>query len=142
MKWVSTTDRPLMSRLMMVPEWKQRYLAHIRTILGERFLLEETTGKLSGRTIGNVGLYGYNPAAKCFECVYAYSDLNAMIRLSGVSKDGRTVELEGESVRKTGRVQTSVKLRLDNPSLFTLTIGPTGGEGPVATMTYTRAEKK
>lgn len=33
----TASNRPLLSKLLAVPEWRQRYLAHMRTVLEERF---------------------------------------------------------------------------------------------------------
>ncbi|MBK7426441.1 MAG: CotH kinase family protein [Saprospiraceae bacterium] len=39
-KNVSNVNYPLLNKLLNIPEWRQRYLAHYRTILGESFTVE------------------------------------------------------------------------------------------------------
>jgi hypothetical protein len=83
--------------------------AKLKTILGGRFLVEESTGSLFGQKTGSMHLLGYNNGTGKYEGTWVYTGSTGMMNLTGTSKDdGKTIEIYGDLRDGKGRQNNSI----------------------------------
>lgn len=115
----------------------------ISVVLGGRFLMEESTDTVMGRTVDGLRLYGYNNATKQYEMARMYTMSTAITMMSGSSSDGgTTIDFTG-STDNAGASKSPLhaKLRIVNGDGFEVTMSTTGDDGkdaPFQSTTYTR----
>jgi hypothetical protein len=117
--------------------------ARLTSILGGRFLSEETGGALFGQPTASLHLWGYNDAAKQFEATWVYTGSTAMMSLRGTSKDdGKTIEWSGSFAEADGKEKTLyVVQHFLDPDHFTAELyakNPDGSKGPTLETRYAR----
>ena len=139
-------DYTTVSKFMMKPGDPGRETqgsAKLKTILGGRFIMEETEGSLLGQKNSGFHLLGYNNGAGQYEGTWAYTGSTALMNLKGSSKDdGKTIELAAtyEQIKGTVTNLTVVIRQIDDDHLVVALIakGPDGKQGPTLETSYTR----
>jgi len=117
--------------------------AKISVQLGGRFLLEESTDTVFGRTVEGLRVYGYDNATKQYEMARMYTMSTAITMMKGTSIDGgKTIDFIGESESSGGgKTPLHVRLRRVSDDEFVetfFTAGPDGKEAAFQETTYTR----
>ncbi len=117
--------------------------AKISSVLGGRFLLEESTDTVMGRTVDGLRLYGYNNGTKQYEMVRTYTMSTAMTMMTGTSSDGgKTIDFVGttDAAGKAGApLHAQFRVLSDDNFIVTLsTIGDDGKDAPFQSTEYTR----
>jgi hypothetical protein len=117
--------------------------ARISAIHGGRFLLEEYSDVVFGRTITGTRLFGYNTVTGQYEAAFTGTTSPAILMLKGTSTDGgKVVDYSGEAESANGSKFTlNVRVRqVDDDSIvmsFSMT-GPDGKPNTFQETTYTR----
>jgi hypothetical protein len=117
--------------------------AKLSVMLGGRFLLEESTDVVFGRTVDGLRLYGYNNATRQYEMARTYTMSTAITLMTGTSKDG------GQTINFTttpdpggpGKMPLHAQFRSINEDQFVVTfstVKPDGQETPFQETTYAR----
>ncbi len=117
--------------------------AKISVVLGGRFLLEESTDTVMGRTVDGLRLYGYNNAAKQYEMARMYTMSTAITMMTGTSTDGgKTINFVGttdSSAKGAAPLHAEFRVTSDDEFVVTLsTIGDDGKDAPFQSTEYTR----
>jgi hypothetical protein len=117
--------------------------ARIKSILGGRFLAEESEGTMLGQKYQGFRLWGYNKDAKQFESTWIYTGATGTMRLVGTSKDkGKTINWTATVAMGQGEKMTmeAVTRHMDDDTFVVELIAktPDGKRGPSFETTYTR----
>src|SRR5262249_41271018 len=79
----------------------------ISSVMGGRFLLEESAGMMMGQKFTSVKLTGYNSLSEKFEASWVYTGSTSIMTLTGTSPDGgKTINWEGTFEMQKGQKQT------------------------------------
>jgi hypothetical protein len=117
--------------------------AKISAIHGGRFLLEEYSDVVNGRTVTGTRLFGYNAATGQYEAAFTGTTSPGILMLKGTSTDGgKVVDYSGEAARGDGSTFTlNVRVRQVDNDRMVMTFSMTGSDGNPNTFqetTYTR----
>jgi hypothetical protein len=117
--------------------------AKISVVLGGRFILEESTDVVMGRTVEGLRLYGYNNTTKQYEMARMYTMSTGITMMTGTSTDGgKTINYSGNSnTSATGGTPLHAEFRVINDDEFEVTmstIGDDGKDAPFQSTMYTR----
>jgi len=126
-----------------MPPTESAGTAKLTSILGGRFLKEESTGTMMGQAYSSLHLEGYNSATNKFEATWAYTGSTSLMSLVGTSKDGgKTIEYvatfdSGKEAKQALQVTTRV---LDDDHFVTELVAKNadGSKGPTLETAYTR----
>jgi hypothetical protein len=115
----------------------------ISVVLGGRFLMEESTDTVMGRTVDGLRLYGYNNATKQYEMARMYTMSTAITMMTGSSSDsGKTIDFTGSTDNAgANKSPLRAKLRILSDNEFEVTMSTTGDDGkdaPFQSTSYTR----
>jgi Protein of unknown function (DUF1579) len=117
--------------------------AKISSVLGGRFLLEESTDTVMGRTVDGLRLYGYNNDTKQYEMVRTYTMSTAMTMMTGTTSDGgKTIDFVGSTDaagKAVAPLHAQFRVLSDDNFIVTLsTIGDDGKDAPFQSTEYAR----
>lgn len=116
--------------------------AKLSTVLGGRFLLEESSDVVFGHTVEGLRLYGYNNATKQYEMARMYTMSTAITMMTGTSKDGgQTIDFTPTDPAGLGKTPLHAQLRSINDDEFVVTfstVKPDGQQTPFQETTYKR----
>lgn len=126
------------------PAMESKGTSNIRSVLGGRFVIEETSGLMMGQPFQSIHIDGYNNATKQFESTWTYTGGTSMMSLVGTSKDGgKTIHLVGTFVKDdTGKQNLHVDYRHIDDDHFVVQLYGKASDGskagPVMETKYTR----
>jgi hypothetical protein len=105
--------------------------AKISVVLGGRFILEESTDTVMGRTVDGLRLYGYNNATKLYEMVRMYTMSTAITMMTGTSTDGgKTIDFSGSTdTSGAGKTPLHAEFRVVSDDQFVVTLSTIGDDG-------------
>jgi hypothetical protein len=117
--------------------------AKISVVLGGRFILEESTDTVMGRTVDGLRLYGYNNATQQYEMARMYTMSTAITMMTGTSTDGgKTINFAGTtdtSAKGAAALHAEFRVVSDDQFVVTLsTTAPDGKEEPFQETDYKR----
>lgn len=126
-----------------VPAVESSGTARLSMALGERFLVEETSGEMMGQSVTGWRMTGYHNAAKKYEAVWTWTQATSMLTMTGTSADGgKTITYNGSfDDAKGARTRLQIGTKLLDDDHFEVTIkgkNPDGSEGATVITTYTR----
>src|SRR5205085_2603447 len=94
------------------PAQESKGTAKLTSVLGGRFLADESAGEQFGQPFTSWKLYGYNATAKRYEATWAYTGSTALMTLTGASGDGgRTIKFDA-AVEQGGGAKMSLGVTL------------------------------
>lgn len=117
--------------------------ARLSTVLGGRFLLEESPLAVSGQPLSGMRLWGYNNGSKRYEAIWIYDQSTAVMTMTGTSTDGgATVHFTAKFDNEVGGTDELevVRREIDADHFVVELIGEAadGRKGPMLETTYTR----
>lgn len=126
-----------------VPAIESTGSVKLSSVLGGRFLSEETLGKTPGAPITGIRLWGYNNGSKQYEAMWTYTGSTAIMTMFGKSKDdGKTVEYQAAFDDEAGeKMKLRVVTRQVDNDHFTVELiakAADGTDGPAFKTTYAR----
>lgn len=118
--------------------------ARISVVLGGRFILEESTDAVMGRTVDGLRLYGYNNATKQYEMVRTYTMSTAITMMTGTSTDGgKTINFVGTTdASAKGAAPLHAEFRVMSDDEFEVTLSAVGDDGKYAPFQSTEYMRK
>jgi hypothetical protein len=121
--------------------------AKITSVLGGRFVMDESSGTMMGQPYTSIKLDGYNNVTNKYEAVWTYTMSTSQMNMTGTSRDGgKTIEYVATyDTPGGGKATMNITARTIDDNQFVIEmIGKNSDGSPGGKMetTYTRVNKK